>query len=304
MKVPVSAPDYIVSTTGRRHGRRRRRRHSHREDRRLKMRALGIALVAVGAAAVLVYGSRDGRESREESNVQTPVYGYDVVFTYPHDENAFTEGFLYRDGFFYESTGLEGESSVRQVEVQTGRVMRRHDMPRPLFGEGLTDWGFQLVQLTYTTELAFMYDMETFAERSTFKYKGQGWGLTHDDHRLIMSDGSANLRFLDPETHRELGSIEVRDQGTPVANLNELEFIRGDVYANVWHSNRIAVIDPKSGTVREWIDLTGLNPNAVARSEAVLNGIAYDASRDRLFVTGKWWQNVYEIRVRRGTTVN
>jgi glutaminyl-peptide cyclotransferase len=303
MKVPVSAPNYIVSTTGHRDRHRygRRSRHSQREDRRLKMRALGIALLAVGAAAVLVYGSR---ESREESRGQTPVYGYDVAFTYPHDETAFTEGFLYRDGFFYESTGLEGESSVRQVDVQTGRVLRRHDVPRPYFGEGLTDWGFQLVQLTYTTEVAYMYDLETFAERSTFKYKGQGWGLTHDDHRLIMSDGSANLRFLDPETHRELGAVEVRDRGTPVTNLNELEFIRGDVYANVWHSNRIAVIDPKTGNVREWIDLTGLNPNAVARSEAVLNGIAYDASRDRLFVTGKWWQSVYEIRVRRGTTLD
>jgi glutaminyl-peptide cyclotransferase len=268
------------------------------------MRALGIGVLAVAvAAAVLLYGSGGARDGERRSG-PTPVYGYDVVFTYPHDEAAFTEGFLYRDGYFYESTGIEGESSLRQVEVQTGRVMLRHDVPRPYFAEGLTDWGFQLVQLTYTSGVAFTYDLETFRERGQFKYTGQGWGLTHDERRLIMSDGSANLRFIDPESHRALGQVEVRDNGSPVAELNELEFIRGDVYANVWHSNRIAVIDPASGSVREWIDLTGLNPNAIANSEAVLNGIAYDSARDRLFVTGKRWQNVYEIRVRRGTKLD
>jgi glutamine cyclotransferase len=302
----VSAPNYIVSTTGSRSNRHRRRhgRSRDRADRRLRMRALGIGVIAVAvAAAVLVSGRRGGADD-DRRDGQTPVYGYDVVFMYPHDEEAFTEGFLYRDGYFYESTGLEGHSSLRQVEVQTGRVVQRHDVPRPYFAEGLTDWGFRLVQLTYMDGVAFTYDLDTFRERDKFKYTGQGWGLTHDDRRLIMSDGSANLRFIDPESHRELGHIEVRDKGSKVEELNELEFIRGDVYANVWHSNRIAVIEPGSGRVREWIDLTGLNPGAIAKSEAVLNGIAYDATRDRLFVTGKYWQNVYEIRVRRGTKLD
>jgi glutaminyl-peptide cyclotransferase len=264
----------------------------------MKMCAAAIAaLCIVGTAAVLTY---TGRVSAADDGAPAPVYGYDVVATYPHDATAFTEGLLYRDGYFYESTGLEGESTLRQVDVQTGRVVRRYDLPREIFGEGLTDWASTLVQLTFTTKVAFVYDLGTFAQRSTFEYEGQGWGLTHDERRLIMSDGSTYLRFFDPATHREIGRVQVRDNDQPVESLNELEFVRGDVYANVWHSNRLAVIDPGSGRVREWIDLTGLDPLVGQRSEAVLNGIAYDSSRNRLFVTGKWWPHLYEIRVRRG----
>jgi glutamine cyclotransferase len=262
--------------------------------------SIASAALALATAGTLLYA---GRQSATNVAVpRAPVYGYDVAAAYPHDANAFTEGLIYRDGYFYESTGLEGESTLRQVEVETGRVVRQHDLPRPYFGEGLTDWGFKLIQLTFTNNVAFLYDLETFAQRSTFEYTGQGWGLTHDGTRLIMSDGSANLRFFDPETHRELGRVEVSDNGEPITNLNELEFVRGDVYANVWHSNRLAVIDPRSGHVREWIDLTGLNPDSLTRSESVLNGIAYDSSRDRLFVTGKWWARMYEIRVHRGVS--
>jgi glutamine cyclotransferase len=283
------------------HVRRRSRRRLRREEKRLKKRAMtGLVIFGLVLAVALVFVARQSAST--EAVRQTPVYGYDVVAVYPHDDKAFTEGLLYRDGYLYESTGLEGESTLRQLDLETGNVLRRHDVPRPFFGEGLTDWGEKLVQLTYTDKVAFVYDVDTFKEQSKFEFTGQGWGLTHDDRRLIMSDGSANLRFLDPDTHRELGQIEVRDNGAPVMSLNELEFIRGDVYANDWHSNRLAVIDPASGRVREWIDLTGLNPDAIKRSEAVLNGIAYDAARDRLFVTGKWWEHLYEIRVRRGAT--
>jgi glutamine cyclotransferase len=264
---------------------------------------VSMALLSIAIAAmVITYGSL--HTSVDAVAKGAPVYGYQVVYEYPHDPDAFTQGLIYRDGYFYESTGLEGESTLRQVDVESGRVLRRHDVPRPYFAEGLTDWGFRLVQITFTSMTGFTYDLETFAERSTFSYAGQGWGLTHDDKQLIMSDGSANLRFLDPETQREMGRVEVRDQGVPVTSLNELEYIRGDVYANVWHSDRIAIIDPRSGAVREWIDLAGLNPDAGSRSEAVLNGIAYDESRDRLFVTGKWWRKLYEIRVRRSANAD
>ena len=267
----------------------------------MKKRAVtGLVGFGLVLAVALVFVAR--QPAKTEAVQSTPVYGYDVVAVYPHDADAFTEGLIYRDGYLYESTGLEGDSTVRQLDLETGKVLRRHDVPRPHFGEGLTDWGQKLVQLTYTSKVAFVYDVDTFKELSTFEFTGQGWGLTHDDKRLIMSDGSANLRFIDPDTHRELGQLEVRDGGEPVMSLNELEFIRGDVYANVWHTNRLAVIDPASGRVREWIDLTGLNPDSIKKSEAVLNGIAYDANRDRLFVTGKWWEHLYEIRVRRGAT--
>jgi len=297
----VSATDFAASTSPRR---RRRHRSSRRAAQRTGTRAVvaGLALVTIGIAAAMVYGNL--RANGDTVAKGAPVYGYEVVNKYPHDPEAFTQGLIYRDGYFYESTGLEGQSSLRKVEVETGRTVRLHDVPRPHFAEGLTDWGFKLVQVTFTSRTGFTYDIETFAERSTFSYMGQGWGLTHDEKQLIMSDGSASLRFLDPETHREIGRVEVRDQGRPVTDLNELEYVRGDVYANVWHTDRVAVIDPRSGAVREWIDLAGLNPESGSRSEAVLNGIAYDPSRDRLFVTGKWWSKLYEIRVRRSANAD
>jgi glutamine cyclotransferase len=297
----VIVPDIVAPEHTRR---RRRRRRSHRVARTATRVVVSVAMLSIAiAAAVIIYGSLRTNVDAVAAK-GAPVYGYQVVYEYPHDPGAFTQGLIYREGYFYESTGLEGESTLRQVDVETGRVLRRHDVPRPHFAEGLTDWGFKLVQITYTSMTGFTYDIETFAERSTFSYVGQGWGLTHDDKQLIMSDGSANLRFLDPETHREVRRVEVRDQGVAVTSLNELEYVRGDIYANVWHSDRIAVIDPRSGAVREWIDLAGLNPDAGSRSEAVLNGIAYDESRDRLFVTGKWWPKLYEIRVRRSANAD
>ena len=228
-----------------------------------------------------------------------PVHSFDVVHAYPHDAGAFTQGLVYRDGFLYESTGLEGQSTLRKLEIESGRVLQRREMAPDVFAEGLTIWGNTLVQLTWRHRMAFVYALATFAPQSTLAYEGEGWGLTHDGTRLILSDGNAVLRFLDPTTGRETGRVPVTDGGRPVVDLNELEFVHGSVYANVWHTDRIAVIDPATGNVTAWLDLTGLRP-AVSRqdAEAVLNGIAYDEARDRLFVTGKKWPALYEIAVR------
>jgi glutaminyl-peptide cyclotransferase len=228
-----------------------------------------------------------------------PVHGFDVVRAYPHDAAAFTQGLVYRDGFLYESTGLTGQSTLRKVEIESGRVVQRREMAADVFAEGLTIWNNTLVQLTWQHRTAFVYALATFAPQSTLAYEGEGWGLTHDGSRLILSDGTAVLRFLDPSSGRETGRVPVTDGGRPIVDLNELEFVRGSVLANVWHTDRIAVIDPATGNVTAWIDLTGLRPAASRQDpEAVLNGIAYDEARDRLFVTGKRWPTLFEITVR------
>ena len=226
-----------------------------------------------------------------------PIYGFDVVHSYPHDPEAFTQGLVYRDGFLYESTGLNGRSSLRKVVLATGAVVQRRGVDKKYFAEGLTDFGNRLLQLTWSTNTGFVYDLQTFEPVATFSYPGEGWGLTHDGRRLIMSDGSASLRFLDPATRRELSRVVVRDGTRAIEELNELEFVKGQVYANVWLTDRIAMIDPDSGVVSGWIDLTGLHPRA-SSGDDVLNGIAYDAAGDRLFVTGKLWPRLYEIRLR------
>jgi glutamine cyclotransferase len=227
-----------------------------------------------------------------------PVFGFDVVGAFPHDAEAFTQGLVYVDGFFYESTGLNGRSSLRKVAPETGQVVQRLDVARRYFAEGLAHWDGRLVQLTWDTQVGFVYDRESFGLLRTFPYTGEGWGLAQDGRHLIMSDGTSTLRFLDPETLAEVRRVSVRDRSGPVANLNELEVVRGSVLANVWLTDRIARIDPQSGRVTSWIDLAGLRPPSNAASDAVLNGIAYDAKGDRLFVTGKLWSQVYEIRLR------
>lgn len=234
----------------------------------------------------------------------TPVYGYRVVHVYPHDTSAYTEGLFYKDGYLYESTGEAGESTVRKVELQTGKVVQRHDVPDAYFGEGIIDWKQELIQLTWKSQLGFVYDLASFKQLRTFNYPGEGWALTRDSKQLYMSDGSPVLRILDPTTLAATGSIMVTDNGEPVANLNELEWVKGEIYANVWMTNRIARIDPTSGHVTGWIDLTGLLD--VSRlpdpGNDVLNGIAYDEQHDRLFVTGKRWPKLFEITlVKPGT---
>ena len=223
---------------------------------------------------------------------------YRIVHVYPHDSNAFTQGLVYVDGHLYESTGIEGKSSLREEDVETGRILRFQDVPANYFAEGLTNWGNTLVQLTWQAHVALVYDRATFRFLRSFHYDGEGWGLTQNGKDLILSDGTATLKFFDPATFHEVRRIIVRDHGAPVTQLNELEYIHGDIYANVWHADRIARISPGNGNVLGWIDLTGLLP-ASERSnrEAVLNGIAYDAGHDRLFVTGKLWPKLFEIKV-------
>lgn len=256
--------------------------------------ATGVVLFACLAATATTFGAHE--------QAAAPVHTYEVVREFPHDAEAFTQGLIYRDGFLYESTGLNGRSSLRKVRLETGEVVQRRDIDARYFAEGLTDWNDRLVQLTYRSGIAFVYDLATFEPRRTFTYPGEGWGLASDGTRLIMSDGSAELRFLDPETFAESGRVTVTDGGRPVDDLNELEVVGGAVYANVWFEDRIAVIDPSSGRVTSWIDLRGLaarmTPVPDAAAGAVLNGIAHDPAGRRLFVTGKLWPRVFEIRVR------
>ena len=230
---------------------------------------------------------------------QVPVLSYQVVNKFPHDPTAFTQGLIYRDGHLFESTGIKGQSSLRKVKLETGTVVERRAIDKSYFAEGLTDWGNRLLQLTWETNIGFVYDLSTFAPVGTFTYTGEGWGLTHDASRLIMSDGTSALRFLDPTMQREIGRITVKDGDREIRRLNELEFIKGEVYANVWLTDRIAIIAPATGRVTAWLDLTGLRPGPVSRGDDVLNGIAYDSQGDRLFVTGKLWSTLFEIRVRR-----
>ena len=223
--------------------------------------------------------------------------GYKVVNTYPHDPGAFTQGLVFYDGYLYEGTGMEGESSVRKVELNTGKVVQKIDVPRPYFGEGIVLWKDKLIELTWRTKIGFVYDRATFKQLRTFTYNREGWGITQDGKRLIMSDGSATLYFWDPETLKEIGYLDVVDKGSPVQDLNELEFIKGEIYANVWMTDRIARISPATGRVIGWIDLTGLLSAEERRRTDVLNGIAYDAKQGRLFVTGKRWPKLFEIRL-------
>ena len=228
------------------------------------------------------------------------VLEYEIIKTWPHDRGAFTQGLIYRDGFLYESTGLNGRSSLRKVNLETGEVVQHENVDKEYFAEGLTDWKNQLIQITWQSKTGFTYDLKTFKRSGQFNYSGEGWGITHDDKRLIMSDGTSSLRFLDPKTFAQTGTLDVTYQGKPLANLNELEFVRGRIFANVWQSNSIVVIDPANGRVTAQLDLPGLL-NAEDRSIAVdvLNGIAYDAKKDRLFVTGKLWPKVFEIRLKK-----
>ena len=223
---------------------------------------------------------------------------YRIIHTYPHDPRAYTQGLIYIDGHLYESTGLNGRSSLRMDDLSTGRALQSVPVPQQYFAEGLAAWGSTLVQLTWQSHVAFVYDRFTFRLLRTLHYNCDGWGLTADAKSLIFSDGTAEIRFFDPATFRELRHIDVKDRGQPVTQLNELEYIHGQIYANVWHTDRIARISPSTGQVLGWINLAGLlAPGEVSDPEAVLNGIAYDPVHDRLFVTGKLWPKLFEIKV-------
>lgn len=228
-----------------------------------------------------------------------PVYSYEVVNVYPHDRAAFTEGLFFRDGYLYESTGMNGASSIRKVELKTGRVVQQRDLPAAVFGEGIVDWKNELIGVTWKNQEGYVFDLATFDFKRKFDYPGEGWGMTRSDKNLLLSDGTATIRVLDPVSLRQTGAIHVTAQGQPLAQLNELEWIKGQIYANIWQANRIARIDPKTGKVSAWIDLSGLlaHSDRAADRVDVLNGIAWDAKGERLFVTGKYWPNLFEIKL-------
>lgn len=224
--------------------------------------------------------------------------GYHVVATYPHDTEAFTQGLFYLDGTLYESTGKEGQSDIREVRLKDGKVLRRAPLPPQYFGEGIVPWKGEILNITWQHGIGFRWDLRSFKRGASFGYKGEGWGLTQDGSHIIMSDGTPELRVIDPATFRELRRIRVSDQGNEVSRLNELEYVKGEIWANVWMTPRIARIDPETGEVRGWIDLTALvEAQNIGDPDAVLNGIAYDTKGDRLFVTGKNWPRLYEIAV-------
>ena len=258
-----------------------------------------LSALAIGFAALTAVPAR----------AAVPVYGYTVVHTYPHDPAAFTEGLFYLNGVLYESTGLEGKSDIRKVELATGKVLQRRPIDAKYFGEGIVAWKGRLAELTWQSQIGFTYDLSTFKPRSSFHYTGEGWALTHDDRRIIMSDGTSQLRFLDPQSLAETGRLNVTLNGRPLAMINELEWVKGEVLANVWQTNFIVRIDPKTGAVTGVIDLSALVGQELAKGRQidVLNGIAYDAEHDRLFVTGKLWPDLYEIKLTgpiAGETVN
>ena len=236
-------------------------------------------------------------QAADRSTIPT-VYGYEIVKTYPHDPGAFSQGLAIVDGQLYEGTGQRGRSFLRKVDLETGKVLQQVSLDRRFFGEGITVWGQRIYQLTWQAGLGIVYDKETFKEVGRFRVRGEGWGLTHDGKHLILSNGSPTLQFIDPKTFRVVRRLNVRDGGNWVRDLNELEYANGAILANVWNTDRIAWISPKTGNVNAWIDLGGLKPAEASRDmDAVLNGIAYDPESKRLFVTGKNWPKLFEIRI-------
>jgi glutamine cyclotransferase len=236
----------------------------------------------------------DAKASMEE----VPVYTYKVVNSWPHHTGSFTQGLVFHDGYMYESTGQYGSSVLCRIELESGKIKKKVELDKEYFAEGMTIFGDKVYQLTWQSQRGFVYELKNFKRVVEFTYEGEGWGLTNDGQSLIMSDGTHKLRFLDPRTFRVLRTLEVYDHGQPLMQLNELEYVKGEIYANIWHSEKIVRIDPASGKILAWIDLTGLRkPEDGEHTDNVLNGIAYDEKTDRLFVTGKRWTRVYEIQL-------
>lgn len=230
--------------------------------------------------------------------VAAPIAGYKVVAKYPHSTESYTEGFFYLDGLFYEGTGLKGHSAVIATQPETGKVVQQLDLPPQYFGEGIVNWGPNLYEWTWQSHICFVYDRFSLRPVKQFTYTGEGWGMTRTAKEIITSDGTATLRFRDPATFRETRHIVVKDGAKSIDQLNELEYLKGEIYANIWHEDRIARISPQNGHVIGWIDLTGLlAADQKIDDESVLNGIAYDAQHDRLFVTGKQWPTIFEIKI-------
>jgi glutamine cyclotransferase len=252
--------------------------------------ALVIAAIVAAATCIAI--------ANPTATNSTPVLDYRVVNAYPHDKAAFTQGLAYDKGILFEGTGLYGQSTLRKVNLQTGTVIERVRLPDLYFGEGIAIWNDRLVQLTWQSGRGFIYDKKSLRQISNFTYETEGWGITSDGERLIMSDGTDDLYFLDPETLIVTGKMEVKDGAHPVRGINELEYINGEIFANIWPTDKIAIISPQTGAVRAWIDLHGILPlEDRLRGVDVLNGIAYDALNDRIFVTGKLWSKLFEIEL-------
>jgi glutaminyl-peptide cyclotransferase len=254
-----------------------------------------LCLAAVGICTILCAAAC---ESFMHVPEPLPVYTYEIVNTFPHDPQAFTEGLAFDNGMLYEGTGLYGESSVRKVDLETGRILQIYRLPNEYYGEGITVFKDTVVQLTWQSNRGFVYKKDGLSLLREFHYSTEGWGITHDANRIMMSDGTSALYLLNPETKERSGRIEVQEDGIPIDMINELEYVDGQIFANIWKSDRIARIDPESGKVRGWIDLTGLlDRHKFGNAPDVLNGIAYDEESGRLFVTGKLWPLLFEIRV-------
>lgn len=233
-----------------------------------------------------------------EEQTGPKVYGYEIVNTYPHDTAAFTQGLAFDGDTLYESTGIRGRSTIRKVDLETGEVMKSHNLPDKNFGEGIAIVGNRIIQLTWHSQKGYVYNKNSFELLDTFTYPEEGWGLTYDGRKLIMSDGSSTLYFLDPDNYEQTGKLEVYDQNGPVKRLNELEYVKGEIFANVWGTERIARIDPKSGRVTGWVEMNGILSDKDRKHHVdVLNGIAYQTESGRLFVTGKLWPKIFEIKV-------
>jgi len=254
-------------------------------------------LAPVGTAFFLFLAATATDWSDCLASEEIPVYTHKIVNVYPHDPDAFTQGLVFEKGFLYEGTGLTGRSSLRKVALESGKVMKLRKLPVPFFGEGVTIYQNKVFQLTWRSGIGFIYHKESFELLGEFRYDGEGWGLTHDGKRLIMSDGTSTLYLMEPKSFREIGRLEVRQKDQPVNGLNELEWVQHEIYANVWQTERIARIDPVTGRVTGWLDLTGILSPLYRRDRVdVLNGIAYDPGERRLFVTGKLWPKVFEIQ--------
>jgi glutamine cyclotransferase len=254
-------------------------------------------IIILVAAGILTLSLTAYYFLREPVSTKTSNYTFSVVHAYPHDRNAFTEGLVFDNGVLYEGTGLYGESTLRRVDLETGNVLQSINLSNQFFGEGITVFENKIVQLTWRQHKGFVYDKDSFELLQEFSYSTEGWGITHDGSRLIMSDGTATLHFLDPNSFEEIETVNVNDNGTSIAMLNELEYIDGEVYANIWLTEKIAIINPQTGAVRAWINMSGIRNWDNLYAGDVLNGIAYDPVEGRLFVTGKLWSLLFQIEL-------
>lgn len=277
----------------------------------LAMTAVINPLTACGNGSTMDKKTRDGQVTRNSTTTpppkpttaapdqNIPVFTYEVVNTWPHDPEAFTQGLVFHDGKLYESTGHYGTSTLRKLDPDKGKILKKVAVAPQYFAEGITVYQGKIYQLTWEEHKAFVYDLKSFRLEREISYEGEGWGLTNDGHQLLMTDGTHQIRFVDPVTFKTTRTISVKDNGEPVLNLNELEYVKGEIYANIWKSERIVRIDPQDGKILGWIDLTGLHPIANRPNpEDVPNGIAYDEKEDRLFVTGKRWPKLFQIRLK------